>query len=151
MGRSSTDEDPWSLSRSVTLDVDAGTLWPWLTEGDRLDQWWCPPPTVSISLEPRVGGQYEEHYQDGSHAYDIDGTVEVYDPPMTLAIRRHVDGDFGDTDIITFSLISRREDTLLTLEHSFPEIDPSLHERARAYYLPGWADSLARLHRLVTA
>lgn len=58
----------WSFARSLVIKAVIAEVWEHVADPARLSRWWCPPPTVQIDFEPRVGSPYEERYEDDSYS-----------------------------------------------------------------------------------
>lgn len=77
------EDGRWGFVSSLTIEATIETVWANVGDPDRLSQWWCPPPTVQVHFDQRVGGNYEERYRDSTSAYELSGKV------LYLSLRRY--------------------------------------------------------------
>lgn len=141
----------WSIRREVCVQAPADVVWAYVGTPERLGEWWCPPPTVRFAFEPRKGSHFEEHYDDGRFAYDLEGTIVAYQPPRRLVVRRLTPGSPSPADLIEITLTEEGACTKVVLEHSFENLPESRRKDMEEYFAEPWSESLRTLCDLVTA
>jgi uncharacterized protein YndB with AHSA1/START domain len=100
----------WVLSFTRELSHPAETVWPWLTEPDRLRRWSpAVPDRAFVSVGP---AQVRESPEDDP----VDGTVVTVDPPHELV---HQWGP----DVLRWRLTPTSTGCRLTLEHQMADRD----------------------------
>lgn len=139
---------PWSIRREVWVGAPVDAVWAYLGTAEQLSRWWCPPPSVRLAFEPRAGGRFEEHYDDGRFAYHVEGTVTVYEPPRRLAIRRLTPGSPAPSDVIELTLIEEGSRTRVVLEHCFEDLPVDRRKDMEDYFADAWSEALRALRRL---
>lgn len=141
----------WAIRREIAIEAPVDAVWAWVGTPERISRWWCPPPTVRLVFEPRAGGRFEEHYDDGSHSYRVKGTVVAFVPGRRLAIRRLTPGSPSPADRIEIALLEEGGRTKVVLEHSFENLPERRRKDMEGFYGEPWSDSLRRLRDLATA
>ena len=139
----------WALQRSIHICAPSDEVWERFASPGGMDLWWCPPPTVTITFEPMVGGTYTEAYDDGDRAYVVHGALTRFEPPCRFAVRRDVHDRFSPTAHVEFGLDEDDAATTVTLSHTFECLAPQDRPTVEDFYGAGWEDSLERLHDLV--
>ena len=139
----------WSFARSLVIKAAIAEVWEHVADPARLSRWWCPPPTVQIDFEPRVGSPYEERYEDDSYEYVLTGGITAVDEMRGLVIRRRTNGRFGPTDRVAITLEPHGRDTKVTITHTFEDIPIDRRGEARDFFSDGWDFSLELLRRNV--
>lgn len=137
----------WGFDRSLVIKAPAAQVWPHVADPIRLSRWWCPPPTVQIDFEPRVGSPYEEHYSDRAYEYVLAGEITVFDERRCIAILRWTNGRFGRSDSVEITLQPHGEETRVTIVHCFDDIPIERRGEARDFFADGWDFSLELLRR----
>jgi uncharacterized protein YndB with AHSA1/START domain len=136
---------------SRTLPAPRSRVFSALTEPDELARWWGPngfsAPRIEIDL--RVGGAYRIAMQppEGEFFYLV-GEFREVDPPARLIYTfRWEDPDPEDQEtIVTLSLEDLGDTTEIEFWHG-----EFATERRRALHDEGWANSLDRLHELMSS
>ena len=148
-GSGERNDPDWSIRQETTIDAPVDQVWTWLAHPERVSQWWCPPPTVTIDFDPTTGGDYTEAYRDEDDESHLTGTVVAFDPGRRFAVRRDTAGRFGSVDFVEFDLLATEGGTRVTLVHSFSDLPDGGRGEAEAYFASGWNWSLGELRALV--
>lgn len=100
---------------------------------------------VSLTNEPRVGGQF--HYKVTRAGAEIDhtGTYREIDRPHRLAFTWGVDAEQGDLSIVTLTFAPDGEGCLLTLTHNLHPDWAEYAERTQA----GWTKIVGDLAAVI--
>jgi uncharacterized protein YndB with AHSA1/START domain len=72
---------------------------------------------VSLTNEPRVGGQFHYRVTRGAQQIDHTGTYREIDRPRRLVFTWGVDAEQGDLSVVTIELAPDGDGCLLTLTH----------------------------------
>jgi uncharacterized protein YndB with AHSA1/START domain len=94
----------WSIRREIVIDAPIDVVWEFVATPEQTSRWWCAGLPVELVFEQREGSRFEEHYDDGELAYDIEGTVWVFKPAERLAIRRVTEGSAAPADLVDITL-----------------------------------------------
>ena len=105
--------------------------------------------SVTVELEPRVGGRIVESSTDGDTS--VWGTVRVWDPGYEVAFSWHPGGDLGTATDVSVRFEPVRGGTRVVLVHAGWQRRPDDAERARAAYDTGWRLVLERFARAAGA
>ncbi|WP_240372793.1 SRPBCC family protein [Brevibacterium zhoupengii] len=139
----------WGFARSLVIKAAVSKVWGHVADPARLSRWWCPPPTVQIDFEPRVGSPYEERYEDDSYDYVLTGEITAVEELRRLVIRRRTNGRFGPIDRVEIVLEPHSRDTKVTITHTFEDIPIDRRGEARDFFSDGWDFSLELLRRTI--
>jgi len=111
--------------------VSAAKLWEALVQPVL---WWGR----DILLEPRVGGEFHEPWQDANGLHHTRGKVTVFDPPERLGLSWSDDDWDFETDV-TFLISGEEQGSRITLCHTGWQAAPgSLREDLVASHSHGW-------------
>lgn len=144
------EDGRWGFARSLTIEATIETVWANVCDPEQLSQWGCPPPTVQVQFDQRVGGDYKERYRNSTSAYELSGKVLELEAPCRLVIERSADGRFGSTDRISITLTSAGGVTTVKLLQTFDGLTPSCRDAAYDFFADGWSHSLQLLKALTT-
>ncbi len=101
-------DDAWVLTFTRDLGHPVETVWPWLTDPERLRRW---SPVVPDRTFDSVGpAEVRENPDDEP----VDGTVEIVDAPHQLVHR-------WGSDVLRWRLTPTSSGCRLTLEHRMAE------------------------------
>ena len=80
--------EEWSIRREVVIDAPVDDVWQHVVVPERISRWWCAGEPVRLAFGPQENGHFEEHYDDGSFAYDLTGRIEAVEPPHSPHARK---------------------------------------------------------------
>jgi uncharacterized protein YndB with AHSA1/START domain len=134
-----------------TLPAARPVVFEHFADADRLARWWGPKGfrVPRIDFAPRAGARYRIEMQPPEgDAFHLTGEFLELDPPTRLAFSFAWEPADPD-DVETVADLSFREVDDSTTEIRFTQ-GPFKTEARRGLHRDGWAESLDRLHRLVT-
>ncbi|WP_417317065.1 SRPBCC family protein [Emcibacter sp.] len=130
------------ISLTLPIMADPATVWACLTENKHLTKWWDD----GVSLEPRVGGAFEERWFDRKGNEKITrGTVKALEKDSKLHLT-WTDEDWEvDTEVVV-TLTPAETGTELTLSHTGWEgFMGDLMDTLRETHEAGWQSHLHNL------
>jgi uncharacterized protein YndB with AHSA1/START domain len=129
---------PDSIRVERDLPAPVEVVWGYLTEQQRLAEWFWPSRLEPVvQFDSRVGGHFE--FASAPAELKVKGTVRSAEAPHRLELGWQWEGEL-DVSIVVIELEPKGPGTVLTLDHSgLPdEKDGANHEQ-------GWGDCLDRL------
>ena len=142
--------DDWAIRQEIAIAAGQDAVWRCVADPERLSRWYCAGGPVKVRFEPRKGSRFEEHYDDGEHAYDIEGVIWSFDQPRRLLIRREAVDPSVSADFIDIRLDEQNQKTRVVIEHSFENLAPRKREAMEEFYSDGWAAALRTLRDMST-
>lgn len=135
----------WHIRREIVIDTPIANVWQHVVVPERISRWWCAGEPVRLVFEPHENGHFEEHYDDGSFAYDLTGRIVAVDPPHRLAIRRRTDDAPAPADRVDISLHETDGRTRVLLTHTFESLPADRRGEMEGYFADGWSSALEAL------
>jgi uncharacterized protein YndB with AHSA1/START domain len=139
----------WSIRREIVIDAPIDVVWEFVATPEQISRWWCAGLPVELVFEQREGSHFEEHYDDGELAYDIEGTVWAFKPAERLAIRRMTEGSAAPADLVDITLSKKDEGTRVVLDHSFENLPEDRRQDMEEFFAGGWTAALQTLREAV--
>jgi uncharacterized protein YndB with AHSA1/START domain len=116
------------IENKLTIKAPIQTVWKVLTH---TQLWW-----EGMTLDPKLGGEFKEIWDDGEDEKVTSGKILVFDAPNTLQLSWK-DEEWPDYTEVTFALKAiSEEETELFFKHSGWKV-----------FSPKYAESLMKQHR----
>lgn len=133
-----------TIELSINVRATAAEVWGALTDSDELENWW----SEDVKLEPRVGGQFREAWEDDEGKAQLaSGKVTALKPKQEITFSwREKDWPNDVTTLCTFSIKDDKNQRIITVLHSGWEHLPE-NKRAQlvADFSLGWKYHLKEL------
>ncbi|MGA9532596.1 MAG: SRPBCC domain-containing protein [Anaerolineales bacterium] len=141
-----------SIHLEIHVEAPLGDVWRFLGSAEGLARWFAD--AEHITMEPWVGGAYEERGRHGDRQYRLIGQVTRYQPPnrlaFTLRLMEPSASRWPLATLVTIELLSSPGGTTVLLDHTgFERLPPELQRPARDAFAGGWPAELAHLQQAV--
>jgi uncharacterized protein YndB with AHSA1/START domain len=141
-----------SIHLEIHVEAPVDRVWRFLGSAEGLASWFAD--AEHVTLEPWVGGAYEERGRQGGYQYRLVGQVTHYQPPnklaFTLRLVQPAAGRWEQDTLVTIELLPSSGGTTVQLDHTgFERLPPEMRRSAHDAFAGGWPTELARLQRAI--